>query len=264
VSVLMLIALVASATLVPATPRPDHRASVLDPLRALRHRSLATTSVVGLLYNWGFFTMLGYAPFLMGKVTAVQLGLVFFGWGVLVAVCAVFVAPRLKAWFGTPTTLYGNLVGMALVLLAIGLWRTHPAAVVVATIVSGVFVGVNNTLVTTAVMSIAPVPRPTASATYGFVRFIGGGLAPYVAGRIAEHAGGDARLAYLVAAGAVVVGALVLTTVHGALDAADREEEEPASAGRAADEAAPAAVPGVPEEAVIAEAALERDARVGR
>jgi MFS transporter, ACDE family, multidrug resistance protein len=34
---------------------------------------------------------------------------------------------------------------------------------------------VNNTLETTAVMSIAPVERPASSATYGFVRFIGGG-----------------------------------------------------------------------------------------
>jgi hypothetical protein len=32
------------------------------PIKALRHRSLATTSVVGLLHNWGFFTLLGYSP----------------------------------------------------------------------------------------------------------------------------------------------------------------------------------------------------------
>jgi len=36
-------------------------------------------------------------------------------------------------------------------------------------------------------MSIAPVERPVAAATYGFVRFIGGGLAPYAAGKLVEH-----------------------------------------------------------------------------
>jgi hypothetical protein len=34
---------------------------------------------------------------------------------------------------------------------------------------------VNNTLVTTAVMTIAPVERLVSSTTYGFVRFIDGG-----------------------------------------------------------------------------------------
>jgi len=59
--------------------------------------------------------------------------------------------------------------------------------VIAAVIVAGAFLGVNNTLVTTAVMSIAPVERPVASATYGFVRFIGGGLAPFAAAKLAEH-----------------------------------------------------------------------------
>ena len=144
----------------------------------------------------------------------------------------------------------------------IGIWADSPTTVIVAVIVSGIFVGVNNTLVTTAVMSIAPVPRPVASATYGFVRFIGGGLAPYVAGRLAATY--NAHVPYLVAVVVVLAGAVVLSTVHKALDAADREEELPASTGRAADEHAPAAVPGLPEEAVIAEAALEEDARTRR
>ena len=53
-------------------------------------------------------------------------------------------------------------------------------------IVAGVFIGVNNTLTTQAVMIVAPVERPVASAAYGFVRFIGGGLAPS-RGQLAEH-----------------------------------------------------------------------------
>ena len=53
-------------------------------------------SITALLYNWGFFTMLGYAPFPMG-LSAIQLGFVFFGWGLLVAFFSVFGAPRLQA-----------------------------------------------------------------------------------------------------------------------------------------------------------------------
>ncbi|WP_448621175.1 hypothetical protein [Geodermatophilus sp. URMC 65] len=40
---------------------------------------------------------------------------------------------------------------------------------------------------TQAVMLVSPVERPVASAAYGFVRFLGGGLAPFAAGELAEH-----------------------------------------------------------------------------
>ncbi len=108
VAVLMAIALIATLVLVPATPRPAQRSSITAPLRALRHRSLATMSVTGLLYNWGFFTSSGYAPFLM-NLSPLQLGLVFCGWGVLVAFFAVFGAPGCKARFGTAAHAVRNL-----------------------------------------------------------------------------------------------------------------------------------------------------------
>jgi predicted MFS family arabinose efflux permease len=177
---------------------------------------------VGLLYNWGFFTLLGYSPFLMNIRSPQQLGLVFCGWGVLVAVFAVWGAPWLKARFGTAGTLYGNFALMAADLAMIGIWPEEPAVVIAAVIVAGAFIGVNNTLVTTAVMSIAPVERPVASATYGFVRFIGGGLAPYAAGKLVEHY--NANVPFLLGAGAVLAAAVVLSTVHRALAAADRGE----------------------------------------
>jgi MFS family permease len=219
VSALMFLALVATLVLLPKTPPSGHREKLSEPIKALRHRALATTSGVGLLYNWGFFTMLGYSPFLMGIDSPVKLGLVFCGWGVLVAVFAVWGAPWLKARFGTARTLYGNFVLMAIDLAVIGIWSSSHSVVIVAVIVAGAFIGVNNTLVTTAVMSIAPVERPVASATYGFVRFIGGGLAPYVAGKLVEHF--NAHVPFLIGAGAVLVAALLLSTVHGALARAD-------------------------------------------
>ncbi len=222
VSVLMGIALIATVLFLPATPKPTRKESITEPLMALRHRSLATTCVVGLLYNWGFFTMLGYSPFLMRPISPQQLGLVFCGWGVLVAAFAVWGAPWLKARFGTPRTLYGNFLLMAADLAVIGVFAHHKTAVIVAVIVSGAFIGVNNTLVTTAVMSIAPVERPVASATYGFVRFIGGGLAPFVASKLVEHT--NVHVPFLIGTATLLLAAVVLSSVHGAIDAADRGE----------------------------------------
>jgi ACDE family multidrug resistance protein len=257
VAVLMLIALVATAILVPPTPRPAQRSSVSEPIKALRHRSLATTSATGLLYNWAFFTILGYAPFLM-HLSPLKLGGVFCGWGVLVAIFAVFGAPALKARFGTARTLYVSMALMAVDSLVIGVFPEHPEVVIGATIASGIFVGTNNTLVTTAVMSIAPVPRPVASATYGFVRFIGGGFAPFVAGKLVEHY--NTHVPFILGAVTAVAGAVVLSTVHRALREADREEAHAGTSHQRMDaEQAVRDMPGLPEEAILAETALIED-----
>ncbi len=113
VCALMALALIATLVLLPPTPAPERKQSISEPIKALKHRALATTSGVGLLYNWGFFTLLGYSPFRMQPISPQQLGLVFCGWGILVAGFAVWGAPWLRARLGTARTLYGNFVLMA-------------------------------------------------------------------------------------------------------------------------------------------------------
>ena len=147
----MAIALVATVLFVPRTPRPAAPAPLSAPLKALRHRGLLTMGVTALLYNWGFFTMLGYVPFPM-HLSIYELGAVFFGWGVLVALFSVFVAPRLQRRFGTAPTLYVNLALFAVVLAVIAAFTDYPAVLVVCVVVAGAMIGVNNTLTTQAVM----------------------------------------------------------------------------------------------------------------
>jgi MFS family permease len=231
----MAIALLATVVLLDETPKPAHRTSLAAPLQALRHRSLLTMSVTALLYNWGFFTMLGYAPYPM-ELDAVQLGFVFFGWGLLVAFFAVLGAPRLQARFGTAPSLYGALGFFAVLLLLIGLFTDVRWALIACVIASGIVVGINNTLTTQAVMLVSPVERPVASASYGFVRFIGGGLAPFAAGKLAEHFG--LHVPFLVGAGAVVLGIAVLTTGHRMLRTADAQLAGDAHAAGSEDEIA--------------------------
>jgi MFS transporter, ACDE family, multidrug resistance protein len=260
VCVLMFIALIATITLVPKTPPAEKKSSIIEPIAALRHRALLTTGLTGLLYNWAFFTVLGYAPFLM-ELSPLRLGAVFCAWGVLVAIFAIFGAPWFKARLGTPKTLYCSFTFMAILVAIIGIWPGNKAAVIGATIATGIVIGMNNTLVTTAVMSIAPVPRPVASASYGFVRFIGGGLAPFAAGKLVEHY--NAHVPFLIGSGTVLLGALVLATVHRPLAAADAESAAAVSHERADAEAAVAEVPGLPDEAILAEEALIEDRTYG-
>ncbi len=227
VSALMAIALVATAVLVPATPRPDHHTSIVAPLKALRHKALLIMSLTALCYNWGFFTLLGYAPYPM-HLNAHKLGLVFCGWGILVALFSVLVAPRLQVRFGTAPSLYANLVALAALLTVIGLRTGSPTTVIVATVLSGAFIGVNNTLTTQAVMTVSPVERPVASAAYGFVRFLGGGLAPFVAGKLADHF--NIHVPFLLGGAAFLVAIAVLSTGHRMLAEAERDVRAPKTA----------------------------------
>jgi ACDE family multidrug resistance protein len=229
VATLMAIAMIATVVLLDPTPKPARPTSLLAPIKALRHRGLLTMSLTALFYNWGFFTMMGFAPFPMG-LSAIQLGFVFFGWGLLVAFFSVVGAPRLQARFGTARSLYGALGLFAVDLLVMSIWADRLAVLVVTVILSGTFIGINNTLTTQAVMLVSPVERPVASAAYGFVRFLGGGLAPFAAGKLAEHF--DVHVPFAVGAAAVVIAVLVLSTGHRMLADADAGlDEEGHSAG---------------------------------
>jgi MFS transporter, ACDE family, multidrug resistance protein len=218
VATLMAIALVATLVLLDAPPKPARPTSLGAPLRALRHRGLLIMSITALLYNWGFFTMLGFAPFPMG-LSAIQLGFVFFAWGLLVAFFSVIGAPRLQARFGTARSLYAALGLFAVDLAVMSIWADRLAVLIATVVVSGAFIGINNTLTTQAVMLVSPVERPVASAAYGFVRFLGGGLAPFAAGKLAEHF--NVHVPFAVGAVAVVAAVLVLSTGHRMLAVAD-------------------------------------------
>ena len=223
VSALMAIALVATLILLPSTPKPTHHTSLSAPLAALRHRGLLKMSIAALLYNWGFFTMLGYAPFPM-DLSAIQLGYVFFGWGLLVAIFSVAGAPRLQRRFGTGPALYAALTFFAVDLAVIAIWVDNRTVLVTAVIVAGIFIGINNTLTTQAVMIVSPVERPVASAAYGFVRFIGGGLAPFAAGKLVEHF--NLHVPFAIGALTVLTAVGVLATAHAELTRADKGLDE--------------------------------------
>lgn len=221
VSCLMGLALLATAFSLPKSAVPSRRVSLVEPLRALRHRGLATMGATAFLYNFGFFTLLAYSPFPM-HLDAHGLGLVFLAWGVGVATTSVFVAPRLQARFGTLPTTYVVLGSIAAILVVAGVFASSPAVLIVDVVASGLFLGVNNTLITQAVMKVSDVEPPVASAGYSFVRFIGGSIAPYLAGRLAEAY--SPRVPFLGGAGIVAAALVVLFLGRGQLGAVDARE----------------------------------------
>lgn len=209
VAVLMSIALAATAFLLPSTKPAARQTSLLDPFRALKHRSLLTIAVTALLYNFGFFTLLAFTPFPLG-MSAREIGLIFFGWGLCVAFTSVVVAPMLQRRFGTVPTVLVTLLLFCADLAAMGIWAHHKPVLVVGVIAAGLFLGVNNTLITEAVMGAAPVERGTASAAYSFVRFSGGAVAPWLAGKLGEEV--NIQVPFYVGALAVLLSVGVLAS----------------------------------------------------
>ncbi|BBY52605.1 MFS transporter [Mycolicibacterium arabiense] len=222
VSVLMALALVITTFLLPETPRPRRATTLADPFRALRHRGLLGVGVTALLYNFGFFTLLAFTPFPL-DMTAHEIGLIFFGWGLALALTSVVVAPRLQHRFGTIRVLIVNLLCFSLTLVVMAVGTDSKAVLATCVVIAGLFIGVNNTLITETVMKAAPVERGVASAAYSFMRFGGAAVAPWLAGVLGERI--SVHLPFWVGAGAVLLAAAVLFATRGHLAGVDAEED---------------------------------------
>ncbi|WP_181803468.1 MFS transporter [Streptomyces shenzhenensis] len=208
-------------------PKPARRTSILDPIRALGHGGLASAAASAFFYNYTFFTVLAFTPFVL-NMTPYRSGAVFFAWGVLLALFSVVVAPRMQKRLGSLKVLGGSLVLLAADVLVLG-YGGHTAAVV-CTILSGAFIGVNNTVYTELALGVSDAPpdsvrgypqRPVASAGYNFVRWFAAAAAPYFAPKIEEWT--DIHVPFVVAAVTAVLGAVVVLVRRNALthDAAE-------------------------------------------
>jgi MFS transporter, ACDE family, multidrug resistance protein len=161
---------------------------------------------------------------------------VFFGWGVALAFASVMVAPRLQRRYGTLPSLVGALSGLSVLLAVMAIWTDDKAVLVACVVVAGLFLGVNNTLVTETVMKAAPVERSVASAAYSFVRFGGGAIAPWLAGKLGEDY--NVHLPYWVGSIAVLLSVGVLCSGWRVLEHVDAELRAEDELELAKDEAA--------------------------
>ena len=210
VATLMVLAFIIISFLMPK-PKVQNKqkvkVSIVEPFRAMKHRSLLVLGIVAALYNIGFFTIMAYAPFVLG-LDPKGMGFVFLGWGVLLAITSVVTAPRLEEWFGTIPSMCIMLALFVIDLAVMGIFTSTQWVVIAAVIFAGALLGNNNTLITTAVMNAAPVERSTASAAYSFLRFSGAAVAPFMAGKLSEIF--NPHVPFLVGAGFVFLSIIVI------------------------------------------------------
>ena len=120
----------------------------------------------------------------------------------------MFVAPALQRRWGTLPSVMTVLGLFAADLAVMALFTDSKAVLAAGVVVAGLFLGINNTLVTEAVMGVAPVERGVASAAYSFVRFSGGAVAPWLAGKLGEEV--NAHVPFWMGAGATALAVITL------------------------------------------------------
>ncbi len=213
---LMAIGFLAIAALLQKSAKKPEPVSFTAGLKALREPALLTLGAVAFFYNYGFFTLLAYSPYPIDEAAAAagndfgatELGWVFFGWGLALALSSVFIAPRLTQSFGLMPVICTVLVGFAVLLAALGFAVDHLGILIVLVILAGFFSGIFNTVLTEAVMEATDLPRNVASSTYSGLRFLGGAIAPAVSGPLAAAVGSG--VPYWAGAGALVVSLVLL------------------------------------------------------
>ncbi|MGO3503243.1 multidrug-efflux transporter protein [Corynebacterium xerosis] len=214
-AVLMGVGFLAIMVLLKKEARPAHVAP-LASLRALSHPALRTLALTAIFYNFAFFTLLAYSPFPLEAAAAAHgmefgalgIGGVFFGWGLGLAITSVFVAPMLTRKLGLIPTLLTVLGLLAVLMVVMSIFHASMAGLITLIVIGGLLLGIMNTALTETVMEATDLPRGVASSAYSGVRFLGGAIAPAIAGPLAAATAAGAP--YLLAAGALVVSMLML------------------------------------------------------
>ncbi|WP_236823618.1 MFS transporter [Blastochloris viridis] len=252
---LMGVAFVAIALFLPEQPKPKQKISLGAPVAALRDPGLFTTAVGAMFYYYAFFTVLAFAPFVL-QMSAHAVGLIYFGWGLLLAVFSVVVAPRLQSRFSAIGLLSVCLVLFAVVLAAMGF--ASPLGIAAGVVVSGALMGLANTVFTEMALEVSAVQRPVASAAYNCVRWSAGVVAPITAPLLAATFGTEA--AFLAAAAATLIAPAFLVARRRTLGRFGVAPEAAEAAPESAPASAPvvlAAVDGTAADARVLEQAIE-------
>lgn len=217
-ALLMLIGAILCAVMLPADGPAAARVPVriLDPIKALRNRTLLITSIGSAFYTGALFTVIAWAPIAMG-LRPIYAGLIFFGWGLLTALAGVFLAPKLASWVGQKggvliaITLYAIVMAIA----AVGVVTGSVALIGFAVIASGLPSGILNTLFTGVAMASGDgaTPRSVSSAGYSFLRWMGAAISAVLVAHLADWFG-SVSAPFWFAAAYCVVAVVVVTFVR--------------------------------------------------
>lgn len=186
-SALMATGFILTMILVREPPAREPARRARDVVRALLHKGIRSNALIGLCYNFGFFTVLAYTPLTLVGLTTIELGITYFFWGILVALSSVYLVNLAAARLSYTSialialvAMVGIFVGLAIFVRSFGLYLV---------VLSGIPCGLANAGFTTMAMKVSPFSRSISSGSYNFLRWSGAAVAPILAGYIGQTYG---------------------------------------------------------------------------
>ncbi len=207
-SILIFIAFILVLTIVkqPASSKSRKAAGFKDIIQLYKCKPFTQGALSGMLYYYGFFTVLAYTPLIL-PISALQIGFVFFGWGLCLAYGSAILAHKLETKYQPKQVLHISLIIFA-VILALLFVTDNTALRIVLVMLSGLVSGLNNALFTSYVMEVSPYERGITSGGYNFLRWLGAAFAPLLSGVIGHAIAPQAP--FLVAAIIAVVAFIIM------------------------------------------------------
>ncbi|WP_257351995.1 MFS transporter [Pseudalkalibacillus decolorationis] len=183
-SFLILIAFILVLTKVqqPKLTNPRKTAGFKEMVQLYKLKPFLQGATSGMLYYYGFFTVLAYTPLIL-SIGALQIGLVFFGWGLFLAYGSAVLAHQLEKKYEPKRLLYVSLLVFSALLILLFFSESTWLRIVLI-VASGLVSGVNNALFTSHVMEVSPYERGITSGGYNFLRWLGAAFAPLLSGII--------------------------------------------------------------------------------
>ncbi|WP_321469412.1 MFS transporter [Halarcobacter sp.] len=139
-------------------------------------------SIAAMLYFYGFIVILAYSP-LVVSLNPLEMGLLFFGWGLALAYGSIIISTKLEKIFEVRNIIPFSIALFAIVLLIIMQIETK-SLMSMLIILSGLLSGVNNSLLTSYVMEV-DFEKNIISGGFNFLRWMGAATAPVLSGFIA-------------------------------------------------------------------------------
>ncbi len=183
-SILMFIALLLVALFVYEPNKTGKRkvARIREMANLLSFPPFVKGAIGAMLYYYGFFVVLAYSPLIM-QLSTIQIGFVFFGWGLCLAYGSAVLSHRLEKKYTPKQLLPYSLLSFAIFLFLLFIINST-WGLALCIILSGLVSGLNNALFTSYVMKVSPYERGITSGTYNFVRWMGAAIAPVLSGVI--------------------------------------------------------------------------------
>ncbi|SUP40822.1 transmembrane efflux transmembrane protein [Vibrio owensii] len=229
VAILGLIALVGSALLVPNNLKQDATASLKDQLKVLTQPRLLLVYAITALGYGGTFTAFTYLAPILEQVSgfdASAVGLIMLVYGVSVAVGNIQ-GGKMADKFGPVKALTIIFAGLAAILFVLNFTAYNPIAAVITILVWGAFAFGNVPGLQVYVVKLAEKYAPNAvdvASGLNIAAFnVGIALGSWSGGLIVERAG---LMNTPWVGGVVVISALLLTRLSGALDKRENKQAQ--------------------------------------